>query len=408
MSLVESDSGVIVIDPLMSNESAAAALALYREHRGDRPVTALIITHSHADHFGGSAAVDRRRHPDLRPVRLPGARRVGERLRRGGDVAPRRLHLRRRPAARSRRADRRRPGDGHLERHHLADGPDRRHHPHRPGGDDRRGPDRLPAHSGHRGAGRDELLLPRPTCACAWRRTPPTRCTRSSRCAAPRSATPAPGRATSARRCGSSAPTPTSSSPPTTGRPGGPNGSSTFLTQQRDLYAYLHDQTLRRMNQGHIGTEIAEEFALPPALDGAWHARGYYGSFSHNVKAIYQRYLGWYDGNPAHLWALPARGGGHPLRRSSWAAPSAVLEQGARDPGRGRPAVDRHGDQPRRLRRPGQRRGPGAPRRGPGEARARRRERAVAQHLPARSRGASWPDRRPRPPSWPRPRCSAP
>src|ERR1700712_3419864 len=57
MSLIETDNGVIVIDPLMANETAAAALALYRKHRGDRPVKALIITHSHADHYGGSTAV---------------------------------------------------------------------------------------------------------------------------------------------------------------------------------------------------------------------------------------------------------------------------------------------------------------------------------------------------------------
>ena len=80
---------------------------------------------------------------------------------------------------------------------------------------------------------------------------------------------------------------------------------TTFLTQQSDVYAYLHDQTLRRMNQGQTGTEIAEEFVLPPALESAWSIRGYYGSFSHNIKAVYQRYLGWYDGNPAHLWAYP-------------------------------------------------------------------------------------------------------
>ena len=78
-----------------------------------------------------------------------------------------------------------------------------------------------------------------------------------------------------------------------------------FLTRQRDTYAYMHDQTLRRMNQGLIGSEIAEQFELPPALEEAWSTRGYYGSFSHNVKAIYQRYLGWYDGNPAHLWQHP-------------------------------------------------------------------------------------------------------
>nr|WP_256385828.1 alkyl sulfatase dimerization domain-containing protein [Jatrophihabitans sp. GAS493] len=75
-----------------------------------------------------------------------------------------------------------------------------------------------------------------------------------------------------------------------------------FLTIQRDLYAYLHDQTLRLLNKGLVGTEIAEQLTLPPALENAWSTRGYYGSVSHNVKAIYQRYLGWFDGNPAHLW----------------------------------------------------------------------------------------------------------
>jgi alkyl sulfatase BDS1-like metallo-beta-lactamase superfamily hydrolase len=79
----------------------------------------------------------------------------------------------------------------------------------------------------------------------------------------------------------------------------------TFLSQQRDLYAYLHDQTLRLLNQGHTGIEIAELIQLPPALERAWHTRGYYGSVNHNVKAIYQRYLGWFDGNPAHLWEHP-------------------------------------------------------------------------------------------------------
>jgi alkyl sulfatase BDS1-like metallo-beta-lactamase superfamily hydrolase len=74
---------------------------------------------------------------------------------------------------------------------------------------------------------------------------------------------------------------------------------------QRDMYAYLHDQTVRLMNQGLVGAEIAERLELPPALAQQWHTHGYYGSVSHNVKAIYQRYLGWYDGTPAHLWTHP-------------------------------------------------------------------------------------------------------
>jgi len=80
-----------------------------------------------------------------------------------------------------------------------------------------------------------------------------------------------------------------------------------FIGLQRDLYAYLHDQTLRMMNQGLTGIEIAENFELPPALHRAWHTHGYYGSVSHNVKAIYQRYLGWYDANPARLWQHPPK-----------------------------------------------------------------------------------------------------
>lgn len=75
-----------------------------------------------------------------------------------------------------------------------------------------------------------------------------------------------------------------------------------FLTLQRDLYAYVHDQTLRLLNRGFTGPEIAEQLVLPPALEQAWCSRGYYGSVSHNVKAVYQRYMGWFDGNPAHLW----------------------------------------------------------------------------------------------------------
>ncbi len=78
-----------------------------------------------------------------------------------------------------------------------------------------------------------------------------------------------------------------------------------FLRQQRDLYKYIHDQTLRMANHGLTPTEIAEDLALPPSLAAEWHTRGYYGTLSHNAKAVYQRYLGWFDGNPANLHKLP-------------------------------------------------------------------------------------------------------
>ena len=78
-----------------------------------------------------------------------------------------------------------------------------------------------------------------------------------------------------------------------------------YLEQQRDLYKYVHDQTVRMMNQGMAPTEIAETLRLPAGLEDVWAARGYYGTLSHDSKAVYQKYLGWYDGNPAVLNALP-------------------------------------------------------------------------------------------------------
>ena len=78
-----------------------------------------------------------------------------------------------------------------------------------------------------------------------------------------------------------------------------------YLEAQRDLYKHIHDQTLRYMNKGWRPAEIAEVVDLPPGLDRRWSVRGYYGTVSHNVKAVYQRYLSWYDGNPANLHPLP-------------------------------------------------------------------------------------------------------
>ncbi|CAB5068285.1 MAG: MBL fold metallo-hydrolase [Actinobacteria bacterium] len=78
-----------------------------------------------------------------------------------------------------------------------------------------------------------------------------------------------------------------------------------FLSGQRDIYRYLHDQTMRLANHGHTANEIAEMLTLPDAIADEWFNRDYYGTVSHNVKAVYQRYLGWFDANPAHLHELP-------------------------------------------------------------------------------------------------------
>lgn len=78
-----------------------------------------------------------------------------------------------------------------------------------------------------------------------------------------------------------------------------------YLKVQRDLYKYVHDQTLRLANLGCTPAEIAETLQLPQTICCSWHARGYYGTLRHNSKAVYQRYLGWYDANPANLDPLP-------------------------------------------------------------------------------------------------------
>jgi alkyl sulfatase BDS1-like metallo-beta-lactamase superfamily hydrolase len=78
-----------------------------------------------------------------------------------------------------------------------------------------------------------------------------------------------------------------------------------YLVQQRDLYRWLHDQTMRLANKGLTMTEIAEALDLAPELESEFHVRGYYGTVNHNVKAVYQRYLGWFDANPANLHPHP-------------------------------------------------------------------------------------------------------
>jgi alkyl sulfatase BDS1-like metallo-beta-lactamase superfamily hydrolase len=78
-----------------------------------------------------------------------------------------------------------------------------------------------------------------------------------------------------------------------------------YLASHRDLYKYVHDQTIRMMNQGLGPTEIAESITMPPGLENDWSVRGYYGTISQDSEAVYQQYVGWYDGNPATLNRLP-------------------------------------------------------------------------------------------------------
>ncbi|MGE0740627.1 MAG: alkyl/aryl-sulfatase [Hyphomonadaceae bacterium] len=78
-----------------------------------------------------------------------------------------------------------------------------------------------------------------------------------------------------------------------------------FIASHRDAYKYLHDQTVRLMNAGYTDREIADQVRLPEPLASRWFNRGYYGTMMHNSRAVYQRYMGWYDANPSNLNPLP-------------------------------------------------------------------------------------------------------
>ncbi len=307
ITFVEGATGVIVIDPLISCETAAAALGLYRAHRGDRPVVAVVYTHSHADHFGGvrgvtsQADVNAGRCAILAPdgfmehaiaenvyAGTAMTRRAGymygAALQRGpeggvgaglGQTTSTGTVSLIPPTDSVRSTGETREVDGVVLEFQLTPGTE------------------APAEM--------NFLLPGFNALCmAENATHTLHNILTIRGALVRDPRIWARYITEAiARFGDRQDVVFASHHwPTWGR----ERAVEYLTQQRDMYAYLHDQTLRMLNQGLTGPEIAEAMQMPPALEAAWNTHGYYGSVSHNTKAIYQRYMGWYDGNPAHLW----------------------------------------------------------------------------------------------------------
>ncbi|MFB6507075.1 MULTISPECIES: alkyl/aryl-sulfatase [unclassified Streptomyces] len=309
MTVVEGERGVLVIDPLISSETAAAALALYRAHRGDRPVAGVLYTHSHVDHFGGVRGVvtDDEVAGGV-PVIAPRGfleHAVKENVYAGTAMARRAAYM---YGASLPKGERGQIGTGlgqttstgtvgliaptldvtRTGQTETVDGI-RMVFQLTPGTE-------APA----------ELNIHFPDHAALCMAENATHnlhnllTLRGAEVRDPRQwahyLTEAVG------LFGDDTDVAFASHHwPVRGR----ERVVEFLSEQRDVYAYLHDQTLRRLNQGCTPLEIAEEMAMPPALERAWHTHGYYGSVSHNVKAVYQRYLGWFDGNPAHLWEHP-------------------------------------------------------------------------------------------------------
>jgi len=310
MSFVEGDSGVIVIDPLISKETAAAALALYRTHRGERPIVAVIHTHSHIDHFGGVQGIVSQEQVDAGDVQIIAPEGLVEHAvaenvyagtamgRRAGYMYGAALPRGVRGAVGAGLGQTTSTGEATLlaptleitttGETHTIDGVEIE----------------FQMAPGTEAPTEMHFYIPRYEALCmAENATHTLHNLLTLRGAVVRDPHVWSQYLTEAiERFGDRAQVVfTSHHWPTWG-----NAEIVeFLGLQRDLYAYLHDQTLRMLNQGLTGAEIAEVIQLPPALENAWHARGYYGSVSHNVKAIYQRYMGWFDGNPARLWPHP-------------------------------------------------------------------------------------------------------
>lgn len=107
-----------------------------------------------------------------------------------------------------------------------------------------------------------------------------------------------------------------------------------FIARHRDAYQYLHDQTVRLMNSGLTGDAIAAHIRLPETLQKEWYDRGYYGSMSFNSRAVYQFYMGWYDANPVHLNAMaPADSGKKYVKALGGASRVRALAKAAYDRG---------------------------------------------------------------------------
>jgi alkyl sulfatase BDS1-like metallo-beta-lactamase superfamily hydrolase len=306
ITFIEGRRGVIVVDPLISMECAAAALGLYRHHRGERPVTAVIYTHSHVDHFGGvKGVVDEGQVragevPILAPIEFL-EQAVSENVLAGTAMA--------------RRAE-------YMFAPRL----------------DRGARGQLDAGIGKTSSRGSVTLIPPTHEVSATGQEEAIDGVRFVFQLVPESEAPAemnfhlPGLrvlcvAENATHSMHNVLTPRGALVrdalrwskylsetvelfgadsevmfaqhhwPRWGR----ERITTYLSHHRDLYRFLHDQTLRLANRGYTPAEISAEVTLPPGLSRIWSCRGYYGTVSHNVRAVYQRYLGFFDGNPAHL-----------------------------------------------------------------------------------------------------------
>jgi alkyl sulfatase BDS1-like metallo-beta-lactamase superfamily hydrolase len=310
MTVIEGDSSLIVIDPLISTEVAEAALALYFKHRPKKPVVAVIYTHSHVDHFGGVRGVVTSEDVAAGKIAIWAPygfveEAVGENVIAGNAMSRRALYQFGALLARGERGQ----VDAGL------------------GKTTSRGtvtlipPTNLiekPVET-HRIDGVDIVFELTPNAEAPAEMImyfPQFRVLNMAEITTQNFHNLLPLRGALVRDSlswskyiGRALQKYGASSDILIAQHNWPVWSGDrvrmFLRKQRDAYKFLHDQTLRLINHGYTATEIAEVITMPPSLNEEWSTHAFYGNPKHNIKAIYQRYLGYYDGNPATLDVLP-------------------------------------------------------------------------------------------------------
>ncbi len=332
MTWIRGRTGWIVVDPLTSVESARAAVAIARRHLGDDPVVAVILTHSHVDHFGGVAAVLPETGAEGVPLVAP--RRFVEEVTSENVLAGTAMGRRATfqfgtglPVGPRGYVDTglgKQPVVGTASFAFPTDIVDRTPQEIELDGvafvfqyaPDSEAPAEL------------TFYLPEKRAWCGAEIVNRTMHNLYTlRGAKVRDALQWSGYIDDAiQRFPDVELVFTSHTWPTFGH----ERSLAFLKGQRDTYRYIHDQSLRLANQGLTPREIAEQIELPPQLAKHFANRGYYGTLRHNAKAVYQFYFGWYDANPANLDPLPptplgakyveAMGGGAAVKEKARAA----------------------------------------------------------------------------------------
>jgi alkyl sulfatase BDS1-like metallo-beta-lactamase superfamily hydrolase len=306
MTLIEGKTGVIVIDPLISTECAAAALALYRQHRGERKVSAVIYTHSHVDHFGGVKGVvsaEQVRAGEV-PVWAPAGfleHAVSENVLAGGAMARRASYmfapnLERGPRGQVDAGIGKTTSTGSITlippTHEVTRTGEEREIDGVPIVFQLVPDSEAPAEMNFFFEDLGVLCIAENAVHCMHN------------VLTPRGA-PVRDSLAWSKYLGEAIELFGARSDVMFAQHHWPRWGKArivaHLARHRDMYRYLHDQTLRLANRGLTPTEIAAEISLPPSLARTWSCRGYYGTVSHNVRAVYQRYLGFFDGNPAHL-----------------------------------------------------------------------------------------------------------